>query len=58
VIVVLVLLSTKKDRAEFGKNARLFTSSTKEVMTISKARPLWISGGPNLEEKEAGPSKI
>jgi len=42
----------KKDRAEFKKSVKFSTSSTKEAMTVSRARPVRISGRPNQKEKE------
>jgi len=37
----------KKDRVEFKKNVKFPKSSTKEAMTISKAKLVQITGGPN-----------
>jgi len=34
------VVESKKNRAEFGNNAKFCTSSTKEAMTISKAMPV------------------
>jgi len=48
---LLVLLSTKKNKAEFKTNVKFSKSSTKEAMTISKVEPLRITGRPNLKEK-------
>ena len=51
------IVESKKDRAEFRKNDKFSTSSTKEAMTIFKTRPVRILGGPNLEEKTSTPFK-
>jgi len=56
-ITFCVLLSPKKDRVTIRKNAKFSTSSTKEAMTISKARPVHNSGGSNPEEKRTAPFK-
>jgi len=44
---------SENDRAEFKKNAKFFTSSIKETMTISKVGPVQILGGPNPTEKRS-----
>jgi len=44
---------SKNDRAEFKKNAKFSSSSTKETMTISKVGRVQISGGPNPTEKRS-----
>ena len=41
------VVESKKDRAEFEKNAKFSKSSTKEVMTISKIAPVRITEEPN-----------
>ena len=51
------IAESKKDRAEFRKNDKFSTSSTKEAMTVFKTRPVRILGGPNLEEKTSTPFK-
>ena len=43
---------SKRDMVEFMKNAKFSTSSTQEMMTISRAGPVLILGGPNPEEKK------
>jgi len=43
--------------AKFRKNAKFFTRLTKEVMTISKVEPIWITGGPNPGEERSTPFK-
>jgi len=48
---------SKKDRADFRKHAKFSTSSSQEMMTISRVRPVRILGGPNLEEKRGTPFK-
>jgi len=51
---LLALLSKKRDGAEVKKFSKI---STKEMMTVSKAEPVRITGKPNSEEKRSVPFK-
>ena len=51
------VVESKKNRDEFRKSVMFSTSSTKEAMTIFKARPVQILGGPNPNEKRSMPFK-
>jgi len=50
-------VQSKNDKAEFKKNVKFPTRSTKEAMTISNAGLVRISGGPNPKEKRSVPLK-
>ena len=54
---MLSVAKTKRDWAEVKKNVKFSINSTKETVTITKAEPVLITGKPNLEKKEACPSK-
>jgi len=43
--------------AEFKKNVKFSKSSIKDVMIISKAKPIHITGRKNLEQKRSVPFK-
>jgi len=46
-----------KDKGGFKRNAKLFRNSTKEAMSIFKAKPVQITGKPRQEEKKSAPFK-
>jgi len=48
---------SKKDWTEVKKNVKFSKSLTKEVMTVSKAEPVRITGKPNSKEKRSTPFK-
>jgi len=48
---------SKNDKAEFKKNVKFSTSSTKEAITISKAELVRITGRQNSKEKRSEPFK-
>jgi len=41
-----------KDKGGFKRNAKLFRNSTKEAMSIFKAKPVQLTGKPRQEEKK------
>ena len=47
----LSFAEVKRNWAEVKKNVRFFKNSTKEMMTVTKAEPVCITGKPNSEEK-------
>ena len=47
----------RKDKADSKTNVKFSKNSTKEVMSISKAKPVRITGRPNLVEKRSVPFK-
>ena len=48
---------SRRDRAEVNKSVKFSANSTKEVMAVSKAGPVRISGGPNPKVKRGMPFK-
>jgi len=53
----LSFIETKRDRAKVKKNVRFSKNSTKETMTATKAKLIYIIGKPNSEKKRGMPFK-
>ena len=51
------IAKSKRDWSEVKKNVKFSKNSTKEMMTVSKAKPVHIIGKPNSEEKRSAPFK-
>jgi len=53
----LSFAESKRDQAEVKKNVKYSKNSANETMTVTKAKPVCITGKPNSEEKRSMPFK-
>jgi len=51
------IVESKRDSTEVKKNVKFSKNLTKEMMLVSKAEPVRITGKPNLEERGSMPFK-